>query len=83
MTAPDPNSPWSLVTGAAAYTGYHPHTLRAALERGDLHGHQRRFRGHWRIHLDSLNAWLAGENSAAACACSELAQRRPASRRSA
>lgn len=68
-------SPWLDVTSTTEYTGYHAVTIRTALEHGQLHGHQRRFRGRWRIHINAINAWLSGENSATACGCSQLAPR--------
>lgn len=71
--------PWMTVPEVAIHTHRHPGTVRVALEHGHLHGHQRRHRGRWRIHIDAVNAWLHGEAGAAACGCSQLGKRRRAS----
>jgi excisionase family DNA binding protein len=51
---------WFSVAQAAEYATCHRDTVRKAAEASELHGSQRKARGHWRIHRDCLDAWLAG-----------------------
>jgi|GEM_PF-4466819 len=51
---------WFNTKQAGAYTGYSPTTVLRALEAGELLGHQRTTGGRWRIHRDSLDAWMRG-----------------------
>lgn len=46
---------------AADYAGRSTDTIRRALQSGDLHGGQRKVRGHWSIRKECLDAWLDGE----------------------
>jgi hypothetical protein len=46
---------------AAVAAARHPVTLRKALERGELHGHQLKKGGRWALERQCLLAWLAGE----------------------
>jgi hypothetical protein len=46
---------------AAAAAGRHPVTLRRAIERGELHGHQQTRGGRWTLERQCLLPWLAGE----------------------
>jgi excisionase family DNA binding protein len=43
---------------AARLTGYHPATIRRALQRGDLDGYRAGRRGMYRIRPDALNDWI-------------------------
>jgi hypothetical protein len=69
------HSPWLTAQQAAERSGRHVVRVRAALLSGDLHGHQRRDRGHWRVHVDALDAWVGADASSGArvsqraCAC--------------
>lgn len=53
---------WHSTAQAADHSNYHPDTVRKALENGELHGSQRKPKGRWRIHVDCLDAWCAGES---------------------
>lgn len=52
---------WHDTSQAAEHAGCHPDTVRKAAEAGELHGSQRKKKGRWRIHVDCLDAWCAGE----------------------
>lgn len=53
---------WFTCTQAAEYVGMHVDTIRKAAAKGELHGTQRTApNGHWRIHRDCLDAWMAGQ----------------------
>lgn len=53
---------WHTTRTAAEHVAHHPDTIRRACEAGELHGIQRQAgKSHWRIHVDCLNAWAAGE----------------------
>lgn len=55
-------SPWLTVNQVATYTGHHRDTVIHALHDGELRGRQRTApRGHWRIHIDEVDAWMGGE----------------------
>ena len=43
---------------AARLTGYHPATIRRALQRGDLNGYRAGRRGMYRIRPAALDAWI-------------------------
>jgi hypothetical protein len=49
------------VPEAAAAAARHPVTLRKALKRGELHGHQRAKGGRWALERQCLLAWIAGD----------------------
>lgn len=51
---------WFNTTQAGEYAGRHRDTVEKACQSGELHGVQRTKRGHWRIHKDCLEAWVAG-----------------------
>lgn len=51
---------WHTTATAAEYTGYAQTTVLRALESGELTGHQRTPGARWRIHVDSLDAWMRG-----------------------
>lgn len=65
MNAPLERRYWFTVPQAAEYAGMHPKTVRNACEAGTLRAGQRVKGGHWRIHRDDLDAWLAGDTAAA------------------
>lgn len=46
--------------------------VRRALESGELHGHQKVFRGHWRIDAACVDPWIVGADSGTACCCRSL-----------
>lgn len=52
---------WHTVQSACEYTGYGERTILDSLRDGTLKGSQRTARGRWRIHVESLDAWMAGE----------------------
>lgn len=52
---------WHGTGTAAEHVGCHPNTVLKAAESGELHGTQRKARGRWRIHVNCLDAWAAGE----------------------
>lgn len=52
---------WHTTETAADHVNCHPQTVRKALASGDLHGRQRTAKGHWRIHVECLDAWAAGD----------------------
>ena len=58
---------WHNTAQAAARAGCHSDTVLKALEAGELHGSQRKAKGRWRVHVDCIDAWCAGE------ACEHLA----------
>lgn len=51
---------WHNTATAADHAGCHPDTIRKACESGELDGSQRKKNGRWRIHVDCLDAWCAG-----------------------
>jgi hypothetical protein len=53
--------PLLAVHEAALAAGRHPVTLRRALERGELHGHQRKKGGRWTLERQCLLAWITGD----------------------
>ncbi|WP_031470391.1 helix-turn-helix domain-containing protein [Sciscionella sediminilitoris] len=56
--------------------GFHLTTVHKALEAGELHGHQRKFKGRWRIERCAVEAWIKGGDSRAACCGSNVRQLR-------
>ena len=50
----------------------HVVTVRRALESGELHGHQRKRRGHWSVNALAVDAWITGLDGTAACGCARL-----------
>lgn len=48
-------------------------TIYEALERGELHGHQRVRGGRWQIHPDVIGAWIRGTDQREACGCPRVA----------
>ncbi len=52
---------WHTVQSAAEFADCGERTILDALRDGTLKGGQRKARGHWRIHIDDLNKWLAGD----------------------
>lgn len=52
---------WHSTAQAADRAGCHVDTVLKACENGELHGSQRKVRGRWRIHVECLDAWCAGE----------------------
>lgn len=52
---------WHNTTQASEHAGCHRDTVLRALEAAELHGTQRKTKGRWRIHIDCLNAWCAGD----------------------
>jgi hypothetical protein len=70
-------SSWLTAQQVASRAGRHVVRVRAALYAGELHGHQRTDRGHWRVHVDSVDAWIRAEHNAArasarACGCTRV-----------
>jgi excisionase family DNA binding protein len=51
---------WLTTHQGADRAGRHHITVRRALEAGELHGSQRKTGGRWRIHVECLDAWVAG-----------------------
>lgn len=73
------DSPWLDVAGTAQRAGRHAVTVRRALETGELHGHQRRHRGRWQIHINAVDGWIRGERDlVAACGCAAARRHRAA-----
>jgi excisionase family DNA binding protein len=59
LIPPVPSVPRSITVGTAArLTGYHPATIRRALQRGDLEGYRAGARGMYRIPPRALQDWL-------------------------
>jgi len=50
----------------------HVVTVRRWLESGELHGHQRKHRGPWKVHPDAVDALVKGLDGVAACGCARL-----------
>lgn len=48
---------WFDVHQAADHVGYFWRTIADLCRSGEIHGHQRKRGGKWRIHVDCLNAW--------------------------
>ncbi|MDQ1734595.1 MAG: hypothetical protein QOH56_846 [Pseudonocardiales bacterium] len=58
----DPRSPWVRGTVAmGAYMDISPDEVGLLLRSGELRGTQRKQGGHWRTHIDWMDAYLAGE----------------------
>lgn len=52
---------WHNTAQAAEHAGCHVDTVLKALEGAELHGYQRKPGGRWRVHIDCLDSWCAGE----------------------
>jgi len=52
---------WLTTRQAAERAQRHEQTIRKVLESGELHGSQRVTGGRWRVHVDCLDAWCAGQ----------------------
>jgi hypothetical protein len=65
----DPDSPWLTAVGAAARSTRSLNTVRRALQCGELHGHQLGFRGHWKVAVAAVDAWVKGGDGKAECGC--------------
>lgn len=63
---------WLTPAQVAGAAGRHLVTVHLALERGELHGHQRVRRGRWQVHPDAVDAWIKGMDGPAACGCTRL-----------
>lgn len=64
------HTPWLSLREAANHVGHHYSTIWRGLKSGDIHGHQRYGGASWRVHIESLEAWMRGEpDNAAACGC--------------
>jgi hypothetical protein len=63
---------WLTSAQVARIAHRHTTTVTVALQRGDLHGHQRMRRGRWQVKSASVDAWLQGGDSYAACGCGDL-----------
>lgn len=74
-TAP---GPWLSLRDAASHVGHHRSMLFRALKVGELHGHQRYPGASWRVHIDAIEAWIRGDETAAACGCTQQQDPRPA-----
>lgn len=81
MTTPvaEAVSPWLTVAEAAAVARRHAETVRSALKAGELHGHRKTTRGQWRVHIDSVTAWIEADDPAVAaitsarlCSCGKV-----------
>lgn len=68
---------WLTTAGVAQRSGRHVVTVRRALERGDLHGHQTGSRGHWRVEAESVDAWTRGRDSREPCCGPRVTHLRP------
>lgn len=55
---------WMNTEQAADHAGRHVDTIRKAVESGELHGAQRKVKGRWRINVECLDKWVAGEQCA-------------------
>ena len=51
---------WLTTATAAEHAGYHPVTIRKALESGALHGFQATAGKHWRIDPECVDAYVQG-----------------------
>jgi hypothetical protein len=70
---------WLTPQQVAIATGRHVVTVRLALTTGELHGHQNCQGGRWRVHPDSVEAWIRGLDTTAPCGCRQLRSARRAS----
>ncbi|MCA1195103.1 helix-turn-helix domain-containing protein [Saccharopolyspora sp. 6V] len=68
MTAPA----WLTAVQAAEHAARHVVTVRRALESGELHGHQARRGGPWRLRPAAVDAWITGTDGRHACGCSAV-----------
>lgn len=51
---------WFSTRQAGEYAGRHPETVAKSCAAGELHAFQRKAGASWRIHIDCLDAWIAG-----------------------
>lgn len=58
---------WLTPQQVADVTQRHVVTVWRALERGELHGHQPRRGGRWRIDAAAADAWARGQDSRQPC----------------
>jgi hypothetical protein len=63
---------WMTPKQVAEKTASNIDEVRRALENGELHGHQRVHRGHWRIDPACVDPWVCELDSRAACCCRSL-----------
>lgn len=67
---------WLTPAQVAEIAGRHLVTVWRALECGELHGHQAKRKGRWRIDSESVDAWVRGRDSRAPC-CGSVVELRP------
>ena len=60
----EPHERYVLMSSMAAESGFHRHTIMAALQRGELHGGQNKKRGIWRAERACFEAWMRGDECA-------------------
>jgi hypothetical protein len=78
-----PDSPWLTKAEDAHRARRSVNRTNLALDRADLHGHQRCRGGRWTVHIDAVDAWTRGldeQAQMAACGCVRL---RPVKRQAA
>jgi hypothetical protein len=63
---------WLNTKQAAAQAGRHTVTILRAAGVGELHGHQPGRNARWSFKEKSVDAWVEGRSSIAACGCQEL-----------
>jgi excisionase family DNA binding protein len=63
---------WLTATEAAARANRHVVTIRRLAEEGSLHGHQSGRGGRWLFKPESIDAYVTGQDTAAACGCARL-----------
>jgi hypothetical protein len=56
---------WLTPAQVQTITGYGRTEVYAALQCGELEGHQRGKGRLWRVHIDAANAWVRGEQKTA------------------
>jgi excisionase family DNA binding protein len=70
---------WLTPQQVAESTGRHAVTVYRALESGELHGHQKRHGGRWRISTESVEAWQREQDTRTPCCPAKVVPiRRPA-----
>jgi hypothetical protein len=70
---------WVTPQQVSAKTKVYVTEVRRALERGELHGHQKCAGGRWRVDPACVDPWVAGLDSESACCCRSLRTARRAS----
>ncbi|MEU0515835.1 helix-turn-helix domain-containing protein [Amycolatopsis sp. NPDC006125] len=71
----DDEQTWWTPAEAASYARCSRNRVHLALESGELHGHQARKGGRWRIKREAVDAWIQGldeSQAAALCGCIQL-----------